>query len=27
VGNEKGHEARDEGHRDPADDEPGNKNA
>lgn len=25
--NEKGHEARDEGHRDPADDEPGNKNA
>ena len=25
--NEEGHEARDEGHRDPADDEPGNKNA
>jgi len=25
--NEKGHGARDEGHRDPADDEPGNKNA
>ncbi len=25
--NEEGHEERDEGHRDPADDEPGNKNA